>query len=144
MEDTAASKWLGKSSKWSKQKGQFLTDSSRKKLFKCLSNEAVKHHFYLDINNSYITSKWNEIKELSDHREAGKEIIVHLINASQTYDSIRGWTGDIDVTTMIMGQFHRLLSQNPAADLWIVFGSGRNSSAWTLLLSNWVWRYAPA
>lgn len=75
----------------------FITTSSNKKeLFEFLSNEAMKHHFPPGNNDFYITLKdhvmhngrGNEMMELSNHEEADTRIVVHLVNAPQTCDSI--------------------------------------------------------
>lgn len=52
----------------------------------------------------------NEMMELANCEEADTRIIVHLVNAFQTFNSIQVQIGDINVIVVIMGQFQCILS----------------------------------
>ena len=62
-----------------------------------------------------------------DHEEADTRILAHVKDAlesgSITCIVLRV---DTDVLVIIIGKFHDLLMVNPAADIWVSFGSGKN------------------
>ena len=62
-----------------------------------------------------------------DHEEADTRILVHLQDAldnGTTSCLVR--TVDTDVVVIIIGKFSALITNHPAADIWIAFGTGKN------------------
>ncbi len=111
-----------------------MADSSNKdELFKFLSTEATKASFP-DCKDVYLTSgacvlhigPGDEMKEQSNHEEADTRIVLHVIAALEKSSSILIRTGDTDVLIIIFSQFSRFYSMNPALDIWMAFGSGKN------------------
>ena len=62
-----------------------------------------------------------------NHEEADTGMLLHIQDALEngaTTCLVR--TVDTDVIVIIVGKFHYLRDQHPAADVWIAFGTGRN------------------
>ena len=62
-----------------------------------------------------------------NHEEADTRILIHLLDALEHGSStclVR--TVDTDVVVILIGKFHALLTQYPAANIWIAFGTGKN------------------
>ncbi len=54
-------------------------------------------------------------------------MLIHLqdaLDSGSTTCLVR--TVDTDVVVIIIGKFHALLANHPAADIWIAFGTGKN------------------
>ena len=69
----------------------------------------------------------NRCMDLCNHEEADTRILVHLqdaLNSGATTCFVR--TVDTDVVVIVAGKFHALLTDHPAADVWIAFGTGKN------------------
>ena len=65
--------------------------------------------------------------EMCVHEEADSKMLVHLQDALDTSSTLcLVCTVDTDMVIIIIGKFHVLTVNHPAADLWIVFGAGKN------------------
>ena len=62
-----------------------------------------------------------------DHEEANTRMLVHMLDAVAN-DAITGLVRivDTDVIVIFVGMLNRLLLVNPACDIWVAFGSGKN------------------
>jgi len=61
-----------------------------------------------------------------DHEEADTQIVVHVRDSLERGDNhIMIRTVDSDVTIIPIGQFHSLPEQNPNADIWVGYGTGK-------------------
>ena len=62
-----------------------------------------------------------------NHEEADTWMLLHLLDALENgATTCLVCTVDTDVIVIIVGKFHYLRDQHPAADVWIAFGTGRN------------------
>ena len=62
-----------------------------------------------------------------NHEEADTRMLVHMLDAVAN-DAITGLvrTVDTDVIVIFVGMLNCLLLVNPACDIWVAFGSGKN------------------
>ena len=61
-----------------------------------------------------------------DHEEVDTRIIVHVRDSLQRGDNhVMVRTVDTDVVVILIRLFHGLCEQNPSADIWVAFGTGK-------------------
>ena len=60
-----------------------------------------------------------------NHEEADTRIIV-LLHALKTSNRGLVQTGDTDVFVVLLSHFHDIMAVNPASEIWIQFGAGKN------------------
>ena len=62
-----------------------------------------------------------------DHEEADTRMLVHLQDALDTGSTMCFLcTVDTGVLVIVIGKFHELLANHPAADMWMAFGKGKH------------------
>lgn len=105
-----------------------------------------KQELFAFLTDKIASTEWTEGKEIfatsgisviargtgqsmgsCDHEEADTRMLVHLqdaLDTSSTTCLVR--TVDTDVVVIIIGKFHALTANHPAADIWIAFSSGKN------------------
>ena len=62
-----------------------------------------------------------------NHGEADTRVVVHILHAlEQGIKTIVVRTVDTDVIIILTGVFFELIANNPLADIWVAFGTGKN------------------
>ena len=62
-----------------------------------------------------------------NHEEADTRVVVHILHAlEQGIKTIVVRTVDTDVIVILTGVFFELTANNPLADIWVAFGTGKN------------------
>ena len=111
----------------------FLHDEANKQeLFNFLSQQIQSFHF-VDGKNFFSTCGTNVLSKgsdhcllSSDHEEANTRIVPHLVDSlTNGFSTCLVRTVDTDITFVILGQLHHLLTLNPSARIWIAFGIGK-------------------
>ena len=68
-----------------------------------------------------------------DHEEADTRIVVHILHALEHgATTVQVRTVDTDVIAILVGAYHNLIVTNPAAEIWIAFGMGKNFSFYNI------------
>ena len=62
-----------------------------------------------------------------NHEEADTRVVVHILHAlEQRIKTIVVRTVDTEVIVILTGVFFELIANNPLADIWVAFGTGKN------------------
>ena len=62
-----------------------------------------------------------------NHKEADTRVVVHILHAlEQGIKTIVVRTVGTDVIVILIGVFFELTANNPLADIWVAFGTGKN------------------
>lgn len=62
-----------------------------------------------------------------NHEEADTRVVVHILHAlEQGMKTIEVCTVDTNVIVILAGVFFELTANNPLADIWVAFGTGKN------------------
>ena len=115
---------------------KFLASIENKnELFSFLSKKVTEEHIQ-DNKTVYITNN-DQVHHVgngnsspmskSNHEEADTRVLVHLLHALQSTSLGMVFTGDTDVIVILLSNFHHILAQNPAAEIWISFKAGTTS-----------------
>ena len=110
----------------------FLHNSvNKQQLFSFLTHklESMEHiegkYIMTTIGASVASAGGSYHMQACNHDEADTRILIHLqdaLNNGSTTCLVR--TVDTDVIVIIAGKFYDLLQQQPAADIWLAFGTG--------------------
>ena len=115
--------------KWS----DFLkVDANKTELYHFLSQQVssirIPEHKLMFITSevSVISMGTDQPMPRCDHEEADTRMIVHVRDSlDRGNNQIMIRTVDTDVLIILIGQFHSLCEQNPNADIWVGFGTGK-------------------
>ena len=115
--------------KWS----DFLkVDANKTELYHFLSQQVssirIPEHKLMFITSEFsvISMGTDQPMPRCDHEEADTRMIVHVRDSlDRGNNQIMIRTVDTDVLIILIGQFHSSCEQNPNADIWVGFGTGK-------------------
>ena len=89
------------------------------KLTECIEGKQI----FATSGTTVVSRGTNRCMDSCNHEEADTRILVHLQDGATTC-FVR--TVDTDVVVIVASKIHALLTDHPAVDVWIAFGTGKN------------------
>jgi len=130
-------KVVGKNKMPTNWKGFLRDEKNKEELFKFLSIKTMAFKFcdgkevFVTNGQFVLTNSATQPMSQCDHEEADTRIVIHLIDAlKKGLNTCLVRTVDTDVIVILIRQLSYLLTVNSNANIWVVFGTGKNYAFW--------------